>query len=106
MPAKPSTKVEIYDQHYSLGGDGDADYVRKLAERVDATMRQVARETRVVDSVRVAVLAAIHLADENERLRAQIEEIENRDQSANARARSLSRKLDQVLASSRLGKAG
>jgi cell division protein ZapA len=106
MPGNPSTKVEIYDQHYNLGSDGDSAYVRKLAERVDAAMRQVARETRVVDSVRVAVLAAIQLADENERLRAQLEEIENRDHSVSARARSLSQKLDQVLAGPRLGKAG
>jgi cell division protein ZapA len=85
-----ATRVEIYDQSYAIGGENNAEYVRRLAERVDAKMRQVARETRVVDSVRVAVLAAINLADENETLRARAERSEQQ-------IRALSRELDGVL---------
>lgn len=68
MPAESSTSVEIYDQTFHLSG-GDSEQLRRLAARVDAAMRQIARRSRVVDSLRVAVLAAVNLADENEALR-------------------------------------
>jgi cell division protein ZapA len=55
--------VSIYDQHYHLSGQ-DADHIRALAARVDAKMRAVAAQGRTVDSLRVAVLAALNLADE------------------------------------------
>jgi cell division protein ZapA len=55
--------VEIYDQTYHLSGQ-DAGHIRDLAEVVDARMRAVAAQGRTVDSLRVAVLAALNLADE------------------------------------------
>jgi cell division protein ZapA len=55
--------VEIYDQTYHLSGQ-DADHVRELAACVDSKMRAVAAQGRTVDSLRVAVLAALNLADE------------------------------------------
>ena len=55
--------VEIYDQTYHLSGQ-DADHIRMLAEQVDAKMRAVAAQGRTVDSLRVAVLAALNLADD------------------------------------------
>jgi cell division protein ZapA len=55
--------VEIYDQTYHLSGQ-DADHIRQLAAQVDSKMRAVAAQGRTVDSLRVAVLAALNLADE------------------------------------------
>jgi cell division protein ZapA len=55
--------VEIYDQVYHLSGQ-DADHIRELAARVDSKMRAVAAHGRTVDSLRVAVLAALNFADE------------------------------------------
>ena len=55
--------VEIYDQTYHLSGE-NAEHVRGLAELVDSRMRAVAAQGRTVDSLRVAVLAALNLADE------------------------------------------
>jgi len=55
--------VQIYDQNYHLSGQ-DAAHIRALAEQVDAKMRAVAAQGRTVDSLRVAVLAALNLADE------------------------------------------
>jgi len=57
-------KVEIYGQSYTMGGDLDDAYVQKLARHVDEKMRAVAEATQIVDSVRVAVLAAMAIADE------------------------------------------
>jgi cell division protein ZapA len=55
--------VHIYDQAYHLSGQ-DTEHIRQLAECVDAKMRAVAAHGRTVDSLRVAVLAALNLADE------------------------------------------
>jgi len=55
--------VEIYDQMYHLSGQ-DPQHIRELAAKVDAKMRAVAAQGHTVDSLRVAVLAALNLADE------------------------------------------
>jgi cell division protein ZapA len=57
-------KIQIYDQTYHVAGNLRPSYVEQLAEYVDAKMREVARSTGTVDSVRVAVLAALAIADE------------------------------------------
>lgn len=57
------TTVSIYDQAYHLTGQSP-EHIQKLAELVDAKMRAVAAHGRTVDSLRVAVLAALNLADE------------------------------------------
>jgi cell division protein ZapA len=61
--ARTYVTVEIYDQIYHLSGQ-DEDHIRDLAARVDAKMRAVSAQGRTVDSLRVAVLAALNLADE------------------------------------------
>jgi cell division protein ZapA len=55
--------VQIYDQTYHLSGQ-NAEHIRRLADLVDDRMRAVAAHGRTVDSLRVAVLAALNLADE------------------------------------------
>ncbi|HEX3891153.1 MAG TPA: cell division protein ZapA [Terracidiphilus sp.] len=57
------TTVTIYDQSYHLTGQNPA-HIHRLAELVDSKMRAVAQQGRTVDSLRVAVLAALNLADE------------------------------------------
>ena len=57
----PAVRVEIYDQAYNLRGT-DAEYIIKLAEFVDSKMRSVAEQTSTVDSLRLAVLAALNIA--------------------------------------------
>ncbi len=73
---KTLTRVEIYDQSYSIAGDNDTEYVRRLAAHLDARMRQVARQAKVVDSLRVAILTAMNLADELEAAQARQERLE------------------------------
>jgi len=82
--------VEIYDQTYHLSGQ-NTDHIRELAARVDSRMRAVAAQGRTVDSLRVAVLAALNLADE-------ITQLTSADlHSGHARAASLRGLLDEVL---------
>ena len=86
--------VEIYNQTYHLSGQ-DADHIRKLAAQVDAKMRAVAAQGRTVDSLRVAVLAALNLADDL----SQAYEAGGGDAArvGHARAASLRGLLDEVL---------
>ena len=67
-----SVRVEIFDQAYNLRGT-DPEYISKLAEFVDMKMRAVAEQTQTVDSLRLAVLAALNIADEFSRYRLQRE---------------------------------
>jgi cell division protein ZapA len=70
------TRVEIYDQPYFMRGELDPEYIRKLAEFVDGKMRSIAARTRTVDTMRVAVLAALNIADEYYRMQAKIQQVE------------------------------
>ena len=60
-------QVEIYGQSYNLRGDGDTAYLQELAVYVDRRMREVAEATATVDSLKVAILAALNIADEGRR---------------------------------------
>jgi len=71
-----SVRVEIYDQVYHLRGENDEAHAQELARYVDERMRAVAEVTGAVDSLRTAVLAALHLADEVFQLRARQQELE------------------------------
>ena len=66
--SKP-VRVQIYDQSYLIGGDLEEAYVQKLAGYVDNKMRDVAEATHTVDSLKVAVLSALAIADELHSLR-------------------------------------
>ena len=72
MPDKPATiQVEIFGQTYRVTAGTEPGYVEQLAAHVDKEMREIGRQAGAVDSVRVAVLAALNIADECFRLRAQ-----------------------------------
>lgn len=72
QPASPAESkaiaVEIYDQIYHLRGTDPA-YIEQLAHIVDTKMRAVSAHGNTVDSLRVAVLAALNISDELESLR-------------------------------------
>src|SRR5438445_10698062 len=67
--ASPTIRVEIYNQTYNIRSDGDTEYISRLAEFVDGRMREISSGTLTVDSLKVAILAALHIADELHRLK-------------------------------------
>lgn len=69
-------KVEIYDQSYNVNLDENEAYVKELAAYVDGKMREIAEATRMVDSLKVAVLAALNISDELLTLRRRQQELE------------------------------
>ena len=95
--ANGSVRVEIFDQVYNLRGS-DADYILKLAEYVDSKMRAVSEQTSTIDSVRLAVLAALNIADEYHLLK---RNMETRVPEARQRATKLADALDEVLEDAR-----
>ncbi len=90
--------VEIYDQVYQLRGV-ETEHIERLAAMVDGKMRAVSAHGATVDSLRVAVLAALNIADELVMLREKYA-AENAPQQPTAislRSRSLMGMLDDVL---------
>jgi cell division protein ZapA len=102
----PAVSVDIYDQVYHLRGV-DPVYIEHLASMVDEKMRAVSAHGNTVDSLRVAVLAALNIADELSSLRAQYEALLGSQQDSQStlrsRAGSLAGMLDEVLEDRRAG---
>jgi len=95
-----SISVDIYDQTYHLRGQ-DTDYIRHLADIVDVKMRAVASHGKTVDSLRVAVLASLNIADElvtlEKKYMALTGQASQTQSSLRTRAHSLAGLLDSVL---------
>ena len=68
-----SIDVKIFGSHYTFDGD-DTEHIRKLADYVDRKMYETAKSIRNVTTSKVAVLAAMNLADELLTLRASQED--------------------------------
>ncbi len=98
-PNNSSVRVEIFDQAYNLRGS-DPEYILKLAEYVDSKMRAVAQQTHTVDTARLAVLAALNIADELQLLK---RKSEGGNSDYLKRAHHLSNVLDEVLDERRAG---
>src|SRR4051812_11108007 len=92
-----SVRVEIFDQAYNLRGS-DPEYILKLADYVDTKMRAVSEQTHTVDSARLAVLAALNIADEYHLLK---RNHDNAPVDYLKRANHLSDALDEVLEEAR-----
>jgi cell division protein ZapA len=70
------TSVKIYNQTYGIRGN-DPKHIRRLAELVDHKMCEVAEYTPTVDSAKVAILAALNIADEYISAKEKLEQLEN-----------------------------
>jgi len=90
----PTIKVEIYDQAYTVRSDGDPEYLKQLAEYVDQRMREISSGTLTVDSRKVAILAALYIADELHQSRKAHEQA---DEQLATRSVECSEMLDRLL---------
>ena len=101
-----SIAVEIYDQIYHLRGTDPA-YIQQLAQIVDTKMRAVSALGNTVDSLRVAVLAALNIADELHCLRDRYDSLAGSlsvsQVAMRSRAGSLAGLLDEVLDDRKVG---
>ncbi|HEY6120080.1 MAG TPA: cell division protein ZapA [Pyrinomonadaceae bacterium] len=90
----PTIRVEIYNQTYNIRSDGDTEYIIQLAEFVDGRMREISSGTLTVDSLKVAILAALHIADELHRLKHVHEQA---DSQLSLRSAECAEMLDRLL---------
>jgi cell division protein ZapA len=93
-----SVRVEIFDQAYNLRGS-DPEYIVRLAEYVDTKIRQVAQQTSTIDAARLAVLAALNIADELLVLKRKYDSVSG---DLGQRTSHLAGALDEILSESRL----
>ena len=106
LPESSAIAVEIYDQIYRLRGTDPA-YIERLAQVVDAKMRAVSAMGNTVDSLRVAVLAALNICDELETLRQRYDALAGSlslsQVTLRSRAGSLVGMLDEILEDRKVG---
>ena len=88
-PKQRTIQIEIYDQKYSLvlRTHVEESEVRKLADEVDTRMRDISAGANTADSLKVAILTALHLAQDYGELKGKYDR----------RAEECIRALDQVL---------
>lgn len=94
MPSATTTPVEIFGEVYHVRGDDENGYLQSLADLVDRKMREVAEHVKTADKGRVAILAALNLADElfQAQSRQEGERVEIREKVA-----ALTQELSQAL---------
>ena len=94
MKANQGTPVQIFGQVYRLRSDEDAERVRQIAEIVDQKMNRIADRGASVDNYRIAVLAALELADELHAMRTKHADLQG---LVDAKSSSLAALLDEAV---------
>jgi cell division protein ZapA len=92
-----TVNVKIYNQSYNIrAGDGNAERTKQLAAMVDQQMREIGKGALTADSLKIAILAALHIADELDKANSKFEEL---NQDIAVRSAKCAELLDQVLKS-------
>jgi len=90
-----SVQVEIFGQTYSIKGNDDPASIRELAAFVDAKMKEVQKGTGTADPLRVAILTALTMSDELNRLREQKGALEQSTEGVAKRLLELTEQADK-----------
>ena len=93
--AKPGfVQVKIYDREYAIHTSGDTERLKQLCLELDRRMREATETSGVVDTMKVAILAALTLAEELARTR---EELRKMDDAVGTRSTAVASILDRFL---------
>ena len=87
--------VQIFGQRYPIRSALDPQYVQELANYVDERMRAAADQSPAGDSLRLAVLAALNIADEAFRI---LDAEDGKPGTVSARLAAIERLIDEALA--------
>ena len=85
--------VEIFGQNYQIRAGADPEYIKNIARFVDLKMREIASGTPTIDSLKIAVLAALNIADEFYQFKRQKQDL---DRELEQRAGRMSELLDTI----------
>jgi cell division protein ZapA len=86
---KKSVRLTIYNQTFSLRVPGDPEELVRAANEVDELMTAIARSGNM-DSMRVALLACLHLQDKVDSLKSELDGLKGR-------SRELAGLLDSIV---------
>ncbi|MBI2839533.1 MAG: cell division protein ZapA [Acidobacteria bacterium] len=89
-----NARVEIFGQSYTLQGQGTEEEMNALAAYVDSKMREIAAGSMTVETAKIAILAAVHVAHELFLCRA---ELDRQKSEIEGTAGKLGVTLDQAL---------
>lgn len=92
--APTSVSVKIYDREYTLRTSGDAERLRTVCACLDKRMRELSASSGSVDTLKVAVLAALSLAEDLYRTR---EALQKMDEFVGKRSQACVSMLDRFL---------
>ena len=101
MPPKPKrVEIDIFGQTFSLIAEDEA-RLREVARHVDAQMKELSQSTATIDSFRLAVLAALNIANERfdlaDRLASKDNSVQAQFEALSARAERISLELDESM---------
>ncbi len=74
---KGRIEVEICGERYIIKSDLDTQEMLRIARYVDEKMKEVKRNTPIISSSKLAILAALNITEELFQLQLQKEEMEN-----------------------------
>jgi cell division protein ZapA len=69
------TQVEIFGQKYTIISEEAAEHVELLAQFVDEKMNEIAQQSKGMSTLKVAILAALNIAEEMFRLRGKTQDV-------------------------------
>ncbi|MGO9242034.1 MAG: cell division protein ZapA [Bryobacteraceae bacterium] len=95
--AKRAIRVTIFRQPYTVRTSGSVADTETLAAGVDELMNRIADRTKTAEPSRVAVLAALHLADRLRSLERRARELEDRARELQLRAEQSERHAVELL---------
>jgi cell division protein ZapA len=72
-PISESIQVNIFDQTFRLRSANSGERMRQIAQLVDERMREIASHTTTFELSKIAVLAALNIADELQTLKVEYE---------------------------------
>jgi len=75
------TRVNIFGREYTIRGAGSPAYIAEIAHYVDMKMRQMTDNATMASTAKVAIFAALNIADELYQKRDQFEELEDNQSS-------------------------
>ena len=96
MDDKQAVQVNIFHQTYTLRTAGNEQEVQELADSVDQLMNAIAARSASSDSLRIAVLACLHLADKLRTLERDLDRLKHRVDSKSVEFAGM---LEQLIAS-------
>jgi len=101
MAAKPRrVELDIFGQTFSLIAEDEA-RLQEVAKYVDAQMKELSQSTATIDSFRLAVLAALNIANERfdlaDRLATRNNAVQAQFEALSAKAERISIELDEAM---------